>query len=70
MNLKNNHEIVGNLYAVIEGDTSCRLKFSCEQEITIPSKAIQIEELRSLVGTRIGIFNCDGKFFVRTIKKR
>jgi len=65
--LEPNHEIIGILHAVQDGDNCCRLEFTCSKEIELPPTAIPQEKLISLVGKRIGVLNIDGQFFLREI---
>jgi len=68
MQLKSNQEIIGVLHAVNEEGSCCRLQFSCNYDIELPPAAIPEKKLASLVGKKVGIFNCDGEFFIRIIK--
>ena len=67
MLLDPNHEIIGVLHAVQDGDNCCRLEFTCSKEIELPPTAIPQEKLIALVGKRIGVLNIDGQFFLREI---
>ena len=68
MQLNSNQEIVGILHSVEKEDACCKLKFTCTKEIELPSNAVQLQQLMSLVGRRIGVFNYDGTYLVRVIK--
>ena len=70
MQLKSNHEILGVLHAVSEEDSCCKLHLSCNYDIELPPAAIPENKLAALVGKKVGIFNCDGEFFIRIISER
>ena len=67
MRLKEKQEIVGTLHEIKEEDKCCKLQFSFIREIELPQGAISPKKLLSMVGIRIGIFCCDGQYFVRKI---
>ena len=69
MKLKENHEIVGVLIETIEIDDYCKLKFTCSKEVDIPKTFLSKEKLSLFIGKKIGIFNYNGNFFFREIKK-
>lgn len=68
--LKPYHEIIGVLHAVSEEDSCCRLQFSCNYDIDLPTSAIAEKKVAEMIGKKVGIFNCDGEFFVRIISER
>ena len=66
--LQLNSEIIGTLIGIEEDGNCSKLQFSCYKEIELPKTAIPQNKLISLVGKRVGIFNCNGEFFIRIIK--
>ena len=67
MLMDSNYEIVGVLFDIKEEESCSKLQFNCIREVELPASAVSQKKLASLVGKRIGIFNCDGEFFVREI---
>ena len=70
MKLELNHEIVGNISNVHDENGFKKLTFSLQKEVEIPVDAISSEKLESLIGKRVGIFNCDGIYKIRIIRER
>ncbi len=70
MKLEPNHEIVGDISNVHEENGFIKLTFSLQKEVDIPEDAISSEKLESLIGKRIGIFNCNGIYKIRIIRER
>ena len=70
MRLNKNHEIVGFIGDVRDENGCTKITFSVQKEIEIPEDAISSEKLESLIGKRVGIFNCDGIFKIRIIGTR
>ncbi len=70
MKLEPNWEIVGTLAEVESKDGITTLQFSIRKTYEIPTAAIDEGKLRSLVGERVGVFNCDGDYRVRRANKK
>ena len=70
MRLNSNQEIVGELLSVTQENNFCILKFSCKKEIELPKSKITHEQLRMLIGKRIGILNYEGSYKLREIKSK
>lgn len=69
MILKQNHEIVGTLSKVKFEENQIKLIFSILKEIELPEEAFSYEQLQDFLGKRIGIFNINGTYKIRHIKK-
>ncbi|UCD13748.1 MAG: hypothetical protein JSW60_09370 [Thermoplasmatales archaeon] len=67
MIIKNHEEFIGNLSVVQTQDSKHKLKFIAMEEIEIPEDAIPIENIRALIGKKIGILHIDSKYKLRKI---
>lgn len=67
MRLQNNNEIVGVLSKIKDKDSCIELVFMIQKKIEIPQDTLSWEKLQSVVGKRIGIFNCGGYYKLRKI---
>ena len=63
-------EIVGTLTDVVFKEGKMVISFSLSQEIEVPNEAIQKEKIENLIGKKIGLFNNNGNYKIRKIKKR
>jgi hypothetical protein len=69
--LKPYHETVGNFRSFEIKNNKLKLIFNINKEIELPEHALDKEELTSLKGSRIGVFNVgDGRYVVRKIWKK
>lgn len=68
--LGSNHEIVGILNRLENTDDQIVMEFTIHKKIGIPRGAIPIEELESVVGNRVGVFNCSGVYKLRKANKK
>lgn len=69
MRLNNCSEVVGTVTDVSLEQGCVRVVFSIESVLEFPVDKICFEKLKGYVGKRIGIFNNDGNYKVRVIKK-
>ena len=69
MKLEANNEIVGILSKVKVEENQIKLIFTILKEIELPEEAFSYEQIRSFLGKRIGIFNINGTYKIRHIKK-
>lgn len=67
LSLEPYQEVVGTLHAIIENDAGIKLTFTCTREFKLPASAALYKKLQPLIGSKIGILNIDGQFFVREI---
>ena len=68
MRLDSNREIVGTLSDIkYEGD-QVKLSFTVMREIELPKYTFTDEQLKAVLGKRVGILNMGGEFFIRKIK--
>ncbi len=67
--LEPNHEIIGILTGLENTDDQIVMEFTIHKKIGIPIGAIPREKLQKMVGTRIGVFNNDGDYRTRRVKK-
>jgi len=68
--LVSNTEIIGTLASVKDENNKTKLVFTICKEIEIPESAIPREKLEGFIGERIGVFNCDGEYRIRKIRRR
>jgi len=68
--LKPFHEIVGQLMDIQKENNHIRLVFSINKEIDIPAQVFIEKELELLIGKRIGLFNNNGNYKIRKIKRK
>lgn len=69
MKLEDHHEIVGLLTEIESKDGITKLQFSIHKIYEIPTDGIDTKKLQSLIGERVGIFNCSGNYRTRRVKK-
>ena len=67
MRLESNYENVGTLSDIKLEGAYTKLVFTVAREIDLPSTAFSYEQLKAVLGKRVGILNIDGQFFVREI---
>ena len=67
MKLKSNHEIVGIISEIKLGGSHIKLVFTVASEVELPSNAFAYEQLKAVLGKRVGILNVDDQFFIREI---
>ncbi len=68
--LENNHEIVGLLQKVESNDQYIKLDFTLHRTYELPIGALSEKKLQSLVGERVGVFNCDNVYKLRRANKK
>lgn len=68
--LKPNSEIVGRLIGLFDNDLTTTLVFSTQTEIEIPKKSLSQDSLKSMIGERIGLINCDENYKIRKIQSK
>ncbi len=68
MFLGNNCEVVGFLSEIKFEDDHVKLVFTIAREIKLPSDAFSYDQLKAVLGKRVGIFNHSGRFFLRQKK--
>ncbi len=69
MILKPFHEIIGTLSTVRYENNRIYLSFQMLEEAAIADDDTLHQQLKSLVGKRIGVFNSNGKIKIREIKE-
>ena len=69
MKLKLNHEVIGILSDFVKEKNQIKLIFNIMEVIEVPLDAIPNIQLEDFLGNRIGIFNLDGIYKIRHIKK-
>ena len=67
MKLQNLYEIVGTLEDINTKDDKVSLTFSYRKTIEIPKDALPIDKLNNCKTKEIGIFNLDGKYYLREV---
>ncbi len=69
MKLEPQHEIVGTLSDIKLEGAYTKLVLTVAREIELPNNAFSYEQIKAVLGKRVGILNIDGQFFVREIKR-
>ena len=67
MKLQNLYEIVGTLEDIKSEEDKVSLTFIFKKIIEIPKDALSIDTLNNCKTKRVGIFNLDGKYYLRKI---
>lgn len=68
MRLESDHEVVGTISEIKLEGNQVKLLFITMREIELPKDVFAYEQLKAVLGKRVGIFNIDGEFFIRKIK--
>jgi len=70
MKLQENSEVVGTLQQISSDEIDACFLFTFSKEITVPISRVDVDELKQLVGQKIGLINIDGEIHHRIIKQQ
>ena len=70
LNLGDCSEVVGVLSEVVSDSDDVTLVFSIFTEVAVPLDAVDVVQLKALVGRRIGVFRVGDSFKVRKIVRK
>ena len=68
MMLSDDQEIIARLKQVSRSKDSFILYFIIDYAIQLPITAFSSSYLQKFIGQKIGLFQCDGKYYLRKIK--